>query len=85
MFLDTDRYPEIYFASTKVSVMADHTLRIDGELTPHGITKPIVFRAKLNKKGPNPFDKRTYGGLQCEWVFEAQRIWHHQFDTANWG
>jgi polyisoprenoid-binding protein YceI len=65
MFLDVEKYPEIRFASTRVSVMPDSTLRVEGNLTLHSITKPIVLHAKLNKQGPNPFDKRPTVGFSA--------------------
>ncbi len=65
MFLDVEKYPELQFASTKVSVMPDGTLRIQGDLTLHGITKPVVLSTKLNKQGPNPFDKRPTVGFSA--------------------
>ncbi len=63
MFLDAAKYPEMRFVSTKVTPAAGGSLRIDGDLTLHGVTKPIVLHAKLNKLGPNPFDKRSTVGF----------------------
>jgi len=40
--------------STKVTVMRPRS-RIDGQLTLHGVTKPLTLHAKLNKAAPNPF------------------------------
>jgi polyisoprenoid-binding protein YceI len=65
MFLDTAKYPEMRFISTRVVPGADHQLRIDGNLTLHGVTKPITLNAKLNKAGPNPFDKRPTLGFSA--------------------
>ena len=62
-FLDTVKYPEMTFASTKVTRMGDKTLRIDGDLTLHGVTRPVVLEAHLNQLGPNPFDKRPTVGF----------------------
>jgi polyisoprenoid-binding protein YceI len=64
-FLDVAKYPEMHFVSTKVTRDADQTLRIDGELTLHGITKPLTLHAKLNKAAPNPFDKRPTLGFSA--------------------
>ena len=64
-FLDVVKYPEMRFVSTKVSVAADQTLRIDGQLTLHGVTKPLTLHAKLNKAAPNPFDKRPTLGFSA--------------------
>jgi polyisoprenoid-binding protein YceI len=64
-FLDVAKYPEMRFVSTKVTRNADQTLRIDGELTLHGVTKPVTLHAKLNKAAPNPFDKRPTVGFSA--------------------
>ena len=64
-FLDVAKYPEMRFVSTKVTVDADQSLRIDGQLTLHGVTKPVTLHAKLNKAAPNPFDKRPTLGFSA--------------------
>ena len=56
-FLDVVKYPEMRFESTKVVPGKDHELRVEGNLTLHGVTRPITLNAMLNKTGPNPFDK----------------------------
>lgn len=63
MFLDSAKYPEMRFVSTQVVAGANQELRIDGDLTLHGVTKPITLKAKLNKAAPNPFDKRPTLGF----------------------
>lgn len=65
MFLDAAQYPQMRFVSTRVSAAPNQELRIDGDLTLHGVTKPITLRAKLNKVGPNPFDKRPTLGFSA--------------------
>lgn len=65
MFLDTAKYPEMRFVSTKVTAAANQELRIEGNLTLHGVTKPITLNAKLNKAGPNPFDQRPTLGFSA--------------------
>ena len=64
-FLDVVKYPQMRFVSTKVTVDADRTLRIDGQLTLHGVTKPLTLHGKLNKAAPNPFDKRPTLGFSA--------------------
>jgi len=64
-FLDVAKYPQMTFVSTKLTREADQTLRIDGELTLHGVTKPLTLHAKLNKAAPNPFDKRPTLGFSA--------------------
>jgi polyisoprenoid-binding protein YceI len=64
-FLDTAKYPEMRFVSTRVLPGANQELRIEGNLTLHGVTKPITLNGKLNKAGPNPFDKRPTLGFSA--------------------
>jgi polyisoprenoid-binding protein YceI len=64
-FLDVAKYPDMRFVSTKVTRNPDQTLRIEGDLTLHGVTKPITLHAKLNKAAPNPFDKRPTVGFSA--------------------
>lgn len=65
MFLDTAKYPEMRFVSTKVVPGANQELRIEGNLTLHGVTKPVTLNAKLNKVAPNPFDKKPTLGFSA--------------------
>lgn len=47
-WLDTKKHPEITFRSTKVAVTGARTARITGDLTLHGVTKPITLDATFN-------------------------------------
>lgn len=50
--LETSKYPEIVFRSTRVQPLADqHRVRIVGELTLHGVTRPVVIEAALVREG----------------------------------
>jgi polyisoprenoid-binding protein YceI len=42
-FLDTARYPTITFKSTKVAAAGKNQLAVTGDLTLHGVTKPVVL------------------------------------------
>jgi polyisoprenoid-binding protein YceI len=50
-FLDAAKYPTITFKSSKVEKTGESGLRISGNLTVHGITKPVTLDAKVNKIG----------------------------------
>lgn len=50
-FLDVARYPTITFKSTKVEKTGENGLKITGDLTVHGVTKPVTLDAKVNKIG----------------------------------
>ena len=47
-WLDAQDYPRMTYRSTKVEVVGANKLRINGELTLHGVTKPVVLEAKYN-------------------------------------
>ena len=64
-FLDTVKYPEMRFESTKVVPVENQELLVEGNLTLHGVTKPITLNARLNKAGPNPFDKTATLGFSA--------------------
>jgi len=42
-FLFTEEYPEIRFASTGVEMTGENEAKLFGELTLHGVTKPVVL------------------------------------------
>jgi polyisoprenoid-binding protein YceI len=55
-WFDAAKYPAITFKSTKVTPTGHGTAKIAGELTLHGVTKPVVLTAKFNAGGVNPLD-----------------------------
>jgi polyisoprenoid-binding protein YceI len=46
-FLEVDTYPEISFNSTSVTKTGDKTADIAGDLTIHGVTKPVTLAATM--------------------------------------
>lgn len=57
-FLDVAAFPIATFKATKVTVAGARTANIDGQLTLHGVTKPVVVHAVFNQGGANPLDKK---------------------------
>ena len=56
-FFDADKFPTVTFKSTKVQSLGGGRYKITGDLTVHGVTKPVVLDAKLNKSGVHPMLK----------------------------
>lgn len=48
MFFDAKAYPVMAFKSTKVEKTGDFTARVTGDLTLHGVTRPIVMEVTFN-------------------------------------
>jgi len=53
-FFDIAQFPQATFRSTKVAAAGDGKLRVDGDLTIHGVTRPISLDVKLNAQGKHP-------------------------------
>jgi polyisoprenoid-binding protein YceI len=64
-FFDTAKYPDIRFVSRKVTHNGMTGLTIEGDLTMHGVTKPLSLDATFNKLAPNPFDQRPTLGFSA--------------------
>lgn len=57
-FLDVATFPTATFKATKVTQTGEKTADITGDLTLHGVTKPVVVHATFNQAGVNPLDKK---------------------------
>ena len=53
-FFDADKYPTITFKSTSVQSLGGKHYKVTGDLTVHGVTKPVVLNATLNGVGTHP-------------------------------
>ena len=60
-FLDVAKYPEATFKSTKVVPTGDKTADVTGDLTLHGVTKPVTFKATFNGEGKDPWGGERAG------------------------
>jgi polyisoprenoid-binding protein YceI len=60
-FFDTAKFPTAGFRSTKVAVTGPTTGTITGDLTLHGVTKPVTLDATFNGGGTNVAKKYVLG------------------------
>ena len=61
-WLDAARYPAMVFRSTKVTQTGAGMADVEGTLTLHGVTKPLILHASFNGAGVNMLDhKETVG------------------------
>ena len=56
-FLDVAKYPKITFVSTKIEPAGTGRYKVSGDLTLHGVTRPVV----LDVEGPTPEMKDPWG------------------------
>lgn len=71
-FLDTAKFKEITFRSTKVEPLAGGRARITGDLTLHGVTQPLVLDARFNGGYPGyaPMDPNARIGFSATGVIK---------------
>lgn len=60
-FFDVAKFPTATFISTKVVPTGKDTAKVEGNLTLHGVTKPVTLDVKLNKIGENMMKLKTAG------------------------
>jgi polyisoprenoid-binding protein YceI len=62
--LDAEANPVVTFKSTKVSRFAGDSVSVAGNLTIHGVTRPVVLRGKFNGMTGTPGKRRA--GFEAE-------------------
>lgn len=64
-FFDAAKYPDISFKSTKVEAAGKDKLKVTGDLTIKGKTKPVVLDVTLNKMGEQAMRKTQAIGFDA--------------------
>ena len=64
-FFDIATYPTASFKSSKVSVVSAGKLKVAGDMTIHGVTKPVVLDVTINKLGEHPMRKSPAAGFDA--------------------
>ncbi len=64
-WFDAAQFPAATFKSTKVEAAGEGKLKVSGELTVKGVTKPVVLDVTLNKAGEQPMAKRAAVGFDA--------------------
>lgn len=61
-WFDVEKHPTLNFKSTSLEKMSGENYKLNGNITIHGITKPISFNVVYNGKAINPMTKKySYG------------------------
>lgn len=60
-FFDVEKHPKASFRSTKVQQLSGKELRITGDLTLHGVTKPVTLAATFEGVGTDPWGGERAG------------------------
>ncbi len=65
-FFDVAKFPTATFKATKVAVTGKDTGTITGDLTLHGVTKPVTLQATFHQAGLFPMDKKYRMGFDAQ-------------------
>ena len=76
-FFDAETYPTITFRSTAVRPGKGNGFQVHGDLSMHGVTRPVVLDAEFNGSGASPFGHTVAG-------FEASTKLNRSDFGLNW-
>lgn len=62
-FFDVEKYPTLQFESTEMKEWSGNKGKLAGNLTIHGVTKPVVFDVVFRGKGSDPWGNVRAGFL----------------------
>ena len=69
-FFDVEKYPELTFKSTSLKEDGKDSYKLSGNLTLHGITKPVTMNLTYRGTTQNPMSKATTAGFQLDGVIK---------------
>ena len=73
-FLDTAKFPEAIFKSTKVVFEGDKPKSIEGQLTIKGVTKPVTLTVTSFQAAPHPMMKKPTIGANAFTVIKRSEF-----------
>jgi polyisoprenoid-binding protein YceI len=65
-FFDVNRFPEMIFRSRKVERTGDSTLKVEGDITLRGITRPMTLAVSVTDRKPDAAPGRPYARFRAE-------------------
>ena len=85
-FLEVDKYPEIAFVSTSLEHEDGDDWRINGDLTIHGVTKPVTLKTEYEGQAGDP-----WGGQRVAFSAETKisredwgLTWNQALEAGGW-
>ena len=69
-WLDAGKYPDMTFVSTAVTPAGQDHAMVAGNLTLHGVTKPVTLDVTLVGAGVNPLNKKYTVGFEVGGTFK---------------
>ncbi len=73
-FFDVANHPSMKFESTKIKKTGKDQYAMTGNLSLHGVTKPVTLNVTLNKAADNPFTKKPALGFKASGVIKRSEF-----------
>ena len=70
-FFDAEKYPKITFKSKTFKKVKENTYKVSGDLTMHGVTKPVELDA-VCRMGKNPQNQKDIAGFKITGVLNRK-------------
>jgi len=87
--LEVKKFPKARYKGTFAKVVDGVPTEVNGELTMHGVTKPVTMKLNLLKCIPHPMLKRELCGADAlatirrdEFGMDAGKDWHFNMDVT---
>lgn len=64
-WFNVTEFPEMVFVGTSYRKKDEHSGTVTGNLTLHGVTRPVTLDVTLNKLGENPLKKKQEAGFSA--------------------
>ncbi|HLZ72857.1 MAG TPA: YceI family protein [Dehalococcoidia bacterium] len=85
MFFDAEKFPQITFKSTKVEKVSDKRWKIGGDLSMHGVTRPVTLDTEYLGQGKHPFSGQIRAGFRAKTTINRDDwglSWNAAMDTG---
>ena len=73
-WLDAARFPTAMFHSTHITLAGANDAEVAGDLTLHGVTRPVVLHAHFNGAGVNPVAHDYTAGFEVSGVIKRSEF-----------
>ncbi|TAK34235.1 MAG: polyisoprenoid-binding protein [Chloroflexota bacterium] len=83
-FLDAEKYPYLHFKSTRIEKVDDTHGRIVGDLTIHGVTRPVVLSVEYAGQAKSPWGTVSAGFDATTKISRKDwgLTWNHALETG---
>ncbi|MBC7570457.1 MAG: YceI family protein [Spirosoma sp.] len=72
-FFDADQYPRLTFSSTGMKATGDDTYALNGDLTMHGVTRPVTLKAEYGGQMQD-FYGQTKAGFELSGILKRKEF-----------